>query len=102
MKRPADFKTKLGGRTWDIRFVTRNNPILGKNWGLCDWENRTIYVCYQTSEKAFLDTLIHECQHALSDIHYSAEEWVTQTSTELTLALLAAGVRAETHRRKKP
>lgn len=100
MKRPADFKTKLGGRTWEIKFVRRGHPKLSKHWGMCYRFDREIYVRYDLSEKNFLDTLVHEMEHALSDLHFAAEEWVMRTGTEISTALLSAGVRSEWHRRR--
>lgn len=94
MKKPDDFRTKLGGKTWSIYFVRKSHKRLRGNYGICYRDSREIYVRYDVSQKNFIDTLIHECQHALSDMHFSAEEWVTQTSTELAVALLAAGVSA--------
>lgn len=91
MKKPQDFSTKLGGRTWKIFFVRKHHKRLRGGYGICYREDREIYVRYDVSQKNFLDTLLHECQHALTDMHFSAEEWVTQTSTELAVALIAAG-----------
>ena len=94
MRKPHDFQCKLGGRTWTIRFVRRGHKKVGKsNWGMCYRETREIYVRYDLSEKTFIEVLIHECQHALSDMHFSAEEWVTETSAELAIALMAANLR---------
>jgi hypothetical protein len=50
-------------------------------------------VRYDQSPKDIVDTLIHECQHALSEIHFAAEAWIDQTSTELADVLDRLGVR---------
>lgn len=100
MKRPADFDCVLGGKRWRIHFVRRNHPKIGKKcWGRCYRFDQEIYVRYDLSEKNFLDTLIHECQHALSDLHFCAEEWVAETSTEISVALLKSGLVSSVHRK---
>ena len=91
MARPRDFDCTLGGREWRIRFVTRRK--LPKLLGTCDWDRREILVRYDQPDADFIDTLLHEMQHALSEMHYAAEDWIEQTSTELATGLLRAGVR---------
>lgn len=92
MKKPDDFRCKLGGKTWAIYFVRRNHPKVGKNHGMCYRDSRELYVRYDLSERRFVEVLIHECQHALTDMHFSAEEFVTDTSYEIAVALMAAGI----------
>lgn len=93
MKRPSDFECVLGGVVWSIYFVRRGHAKLqGKNFGICFWHEKKIFVRYDVCEKTFVDTLLHEMQHALSMMHYEAETWITQTSTEIAAGLIAAGV----------
>lgn len=87
--KPADFDCLLGGREWRVRFVTRRK--LPKLDGICYWDDRLILIRYDQPADKLLDALIHECQHALSEMHFSAEAWIDQTSTELSVAILRAG-----------
>ncbi len=66
---------------------------LPKDLGACYWDKRLILVRYDQPPKDIVDTLIHECQHALSEIHFAAEAWIDQTSTELADVLDRLGVR---------
>ena len=91
MKRPKDFQTVLGGELWAIHFARKSHPKLTGAWGICYWDSREIYVRYDLSERNFLDTLIHEFQHALSQMHFSAEGFVNQTSSEIAIGLRQAG-----------
>jgi hypothetical protein len=95
VKRPKDFETVLGGKPWKVCFVRRGHPKVPKAYGYCYWNDQEIYVRYDVCEKSFLDTLIHEMQHALSLMHLSAEAWVTQTSSEITVGLIKAGFRVD-------
>jgi hypothetical protein len=92
MKRPPDFQTKLGGRTWTIRYVRRNHPKVRDCWGHCFWEEREIYVRYDLSPQRVRDTTIHEMLHATCHLLFVAEEWVTQTATEIADGLEKAGL----------
>ena len=92
MKRPADFDCTLAGQVWRVHFVRRNHPKVGKNYGMCYWDDRDIFVRYDVSEKSFIDTLIHELRHGLSRADFCAEEWITDTSTEIAVALIKAGI----------
>jgi hypothetical protein len=90
-RKPPAIDCTLGGREWRIEFVTRSR--LPKDLGACYWDKRLILVRYDQSPKDIVDTLIHECQHALSEIHFAAEAWIDQTSTELADVLDRLGVR---------
>jgi hypothetical protein len=91
MKKPKAFYATLGGERWLITFV-RRSQMPDERWGDCDWHAKLIRVRYDLSEKNYIDTLIHELRHALSPCDYCAEEWITQTSTEIASAVIAAGV----------
>jgi hypothetical protein len=88
-KKPADFDCILGGKEWRIQFVTRRK--LPKLDGICYWDDRLILIRYDQPADKLLDALIHECQHALSEMHFAAEKWIEQTSTELSIAILRTG-----------
>ena len=90
-RKPPAIDCTLGGREWRIEFVTRSR--LPKDLGACYWDKRLILVRYDQPPKDIVDTLIHECQHALSEIHFAAEAWIDQTSTELADVLDRLGVR---------
>jgi len=90
-RKPLPIDCTLGGREWRIEFVTKKQ--LPKHCGACYWDKRLILVRYDQSPKDIVDTLIHECQHALSEIHFAAEAWIDQTSTELADVLDRLGVR---------
>jgi hypothetical protein len=90
-RKPPAIDCTLGGREWRIEFVTRSR--LPKDLGACYWDKRLILVRYDQPPKEIVDTLIHECQHALSEIHFAAEAWIDQTSTELADVLDRLGVR---------
>jgi hypothetical protein len=90
-RKPPAIDCTLGGREWRIEFVTRSR--LPRDLGACYWDKRLILVRYDQSPKDIVDTLIHECQHALSEIHFAAEAWIDQTSTELADVLDRLGVR---------
>ena len=63
-----------------------------KVWGLCVWDERTIYVRRDLSYRNVLDTLIHEMRHAQHPVAFEAEEWIDTTSTELADGLIYTGV----------
>ena len=90
-RKPPSIDCTLGGREWRIEFVTRSR--LPRDLGACYWDRRLILVRYDQPPKEIIDTLIHECQHALSEIHFAAEAWIDQTSTELADVLDRLGVR---------
>jgi hypothetical protein len=91
MQKPSDFHCILGGERWHVTFVRRRD-MPDTRRGDCNWDKRLIRVRYDVGERTYIDTLIHELRHALSPCDYCAEEWITQTSTELANAILAAGV----------
>lgn len=80
----------LGGRTWQIHFVTRKE-MPRMTWGDCDKNKQVIRVRSDLSPQNFLDTLIHELRHAQHPVMFEAEEFVDSTSTELAIAILATG-----------
>ena len=90
-RKPPAIDCTLGGREWRIEFVTRRK--LPKHCGACYWDKRLILVRYDQPPIDILDTLLHECHHALTPMHFYAEKWITQTSTELADVLDRLGVR---------
>lgn len=63
-----------------------------RTWGLCCWDDRTIYVRRDLSYRNVLDTLIHEMRHAQHPVMFEAAEWIDTTSTELADGLIYTGV----------
>jgi hypothetical protein len=89
--RPEDFTAKLGDADWQIKFVRRCD-IQKDRLGDCNWDKKLIRVRFDLEEDAYVDTLLHELQHALSLRDYHSEEWVTMTSTEIATVMLRAGI----------
>lgn len=62
-----------------------------KVYGLCDWDNRTLYAPSQGAELEDLDTVVHEFCHAFfPDV---TEEVVTLFGNELSSLLWRMGYR---------
>ena len=80
----------IRGETWRIVFTTlRTMPK--KTWGDCDRVKKVIRVRKDLSPVNMLDTLIHEIRHAQHPILFEAEEFITDTSTEIAKVLLLTG-----------
>lgn len=92
MKKPPDFATKIGGKTWQIRFVKRGHPKVPKCWGMCYWEPREIYVRYDLSRSRVREVLIHELIHATCRLMFVAEEWVEHSASEINAGIDKAGL----------
>jgi hypothetical protein len=92
MRKPPDFKTKIGGRTWQIRFVRKDHPKVVKCWGKCYWEPREIYVRHDLARSTVREVLIHEMIHATCRLMFVAEEWVDHSATEINNGLNKAGL----------
>jgi hypothetical protein len=92
MKKPPDFKTKIGGKTWSVFFVRRNHPKVKGCWGQCFGEDREIYVRYDLAKSTVRDCLIHEMFHASNDLLYESEWWVTRTASEINAGIDKAGL----------
>jgi len=75
---------------WTIQFCSRSH-MPKKTWGVCNRDKRLIRVRQDLCELNFLDTLIHEVRHAQHPVLFEAEEFISDTSTELAAALLATG-----------
>ena len=88
---PENCKAILGGREWDIVFVTKKD-MPKDTWGDCNWENAKIRVRKDLSRLNVLDTLIHEMRHAQHHVLFEAEQFITNTSTELAKALVSANI----------
>lgn len=87
-----DATITLGREQWQVRFVRRNHPQLGKRcWGKCYWDERTIYVRKDLSRKNIIDTLLHEMRHAQHPVTFEAAEFIDWTSTELAAGLFTTG-----------
>jgi hypothetical protein len=86
-----DTVVKLGGESWEIRFVRRRD-LPKDRVGECDWNSRVIRVRKDLCRKTVLDTLIHEMRHAQHPVMFEAEEFITNTSTELAIGLIATGL----------
>lgn len=81
----------LGGEEWEVRFVRRKD--LPKGWlGSCDRSTKIIRVRKDLCYRTILDTLIHEMRHAQHPVLFEAEEFITGTSTELAIGLIATGL----------
>lgn len=97
-KLPRSVEVKIAERgmnksevhTWTIEFTNRRG--MPKNtWGDCNRKLRRIRVRVDLSEQSMLDTLCHEIRHAQHPVMFEAEEFISDTSTELAAALLATG-----------
>jgi len=87
----ADRSVESGLKTdWMVQFEGKQK-MPKKTWGDCDREKRLIRVRQDLCEVNFLDTLIHELRHAQHPVMFEAEEFISDTSTELAIALLATG-----------
>jgi|DEB0MinimDraft_6_1074348.scaffolds.fasta_scaffold56524_2 hypothetical protein len=75
---------------WKIEFCSRTN-MPKMTWGVCNRDKKLIRVRQDLCELNFLDTLIHEIRHAQHPVLFEAEEFISDTSTELAAALLATG-----------
>jgi hypothetical protein len=83
----------LGSEEWQVKFVRRGNPnVPRKKWGICDWDNRIIYIRKDLSTRNVLDTLLHEMRHAQHPVMFEAEHFINWTSTELADGLIASGM----------
>jgi hypothetical protein len=85
-------EVKLNNEAWEVHLVDKGE-MPAKTWGDCCLSRRRIRVRRDLSEANVLDTLIHELRHALEP--FLAEEFVDSTSTTLSQALTACGVRLE-------
>lgn len=75
---------------WMVEFC--NKAQMPKmTWGVCNRKENIIRVRQDLCEVNFLDTLIHEIRHAQHPVLFEAEEFISDTSTELAQALLATG-----------
>ena len=75
---------------WTVRFENKRQ-MPQKTWGVCNRKTRLIRCREDLCEVNFLDTLIHELRHAQHPVMFEAEEFISDTSTELAIALLATG-----------
>jgi len=87
-----EFKTKIAGRLWRIRFETAR--VMGSDWGRC-WlpagRHPLIQVRGALRGRRALDVLCHEVLHAAKpDL---AETSVEETASAIALALWRAGYR---------
>lgn len=60
--------------------------LTGNLWGLCDFEDRELFIKKSLSEKNKVKTLIHECLHFLYP--KKRELWVLRIENEVFRALL--------------
>lgn len=88
MKEPVH--VKLRDQWWKIEFHTRRSMPRGV-WGDCNIKTNVIRVRRDLSPKNFVDTLIHEVRHAQHPVLFEAEAFISDTSTEIAEALIAAG-----------
>jgi len=75
---------------WTVRFE-KKSQMPQKTWGVCNRKTHIIRCREDLCEVNFLDTLIHELRHAQHPVMFEAEEFISDTSTELAIALLATG-----------
>ena len=81
---------RIRGEAWEIQFTTLET--MPKNtWGDCDCTKKVIRVRQDLSPLNMLDTLIHEIRHAQHPVLFEAEEFITDTSTEIARILMATG-----------
>ena len=60
-------KIKIGQKNWTVQIVPYNHPKLRKNWGMCHWNEQTIYISNRLGQKNFEETFTHELLHAIFD-----------------------------------
>lgn len=85
-----EVRVVIRGEHWMIQFTTRKQMPRG-TWGDCDRKNRVIRVRHDLSSVNFLDTLIHEIRHAQHPVLFEAEEFVTDTSSEIAMVVIQTG-----------
>lgn len=76
----AVHRVKIDGAWWLIKFVPAVE--IDGDQGRCIKDDRLILINEDLRGGTLLDVLLHECLHAAGD--FLAEEWVTQTATDLT------------------
>jgi len=82
-------RVAINGEAWHLLFVTRKELTKqGRKHGhkarlngLCDYDQRTIYVYERLTGDELRDTLNHEYLHAV--FPQASEEWVTERGTEM-------------------
>jgi hypothetical protein len=75
-----DCAFKVRGRWWRLIFEQDR-----KEWGLCDHENKTIYVEQDASRRMKAETIIHEMCHAR--LPYLVEDEVNGFAGEVVAVL---------------
>ena len=87
----ADRSTEKSPQSpWVVEFCNKTH-MPKMTWGVCNRNKQLIRVRQDLCELNFLDTLIHEIRHAQHPVLFEAEEFISDTSTELAAALLATG-----------
>ena len=79
------------GRFWNLKFV----PNLGKYMGLCEDptnKNRTIKIQKGLTKFQELQTILHECGHAINYKMFD-EEFIEEVSTNIAKILWDLGYR---------
>lgn len=87
-------RIKLLGKHYDLRFVARLGPKSQPFAGDCshpDAPAKRIRIVRGQEPREELDTVIHECLHAV-DWHRD-EEWVHQVATDIAAVLWKLGYR---------
>jgi len=82
-------RVTINGEAWHLEFVTRKELTeQGRKHGhkrrldgLCDYDQRTIYIFRGLAGEQRKDTLMHEYLHAV--FPQASEEWVTERGTEM-------------------
>ncbi len=100
MKRKLErsFMTKISDRSfehspqkeWEVLFATRSQ-MPKATWGDCNRKKKRLRVRTDLSDLNFLDTMIHEIRHAQHPVMFEAEEFISDTSTEIARILLESG-----------
>ncbi len=82
-------RVTINGEAWHLLFVARKDLTeQGRKHGhkqrldgLCDYDQRTIYIFRGLTGDRLKDTLMHEYLHAV--FPQASEEWVTERGTEM-------------------
>ena len=94
MARRRSARVQIGDQWWTVRRgKVPDYPGTRKNWGLCDYSRRVIYVDANLDGVDLLDILIHELTHARWPC--LKEEEVTEFAEEVAPVLALFGFHDE-------
>jgi hypothetical protein len=91
MKAPSDYRVRINGRLWNVRF--RPARHMGEDWGRC-WDKHRpgrhplieIRAALARRPSRLLEVIVHECLHA-------ARPELDEATIDATAASIAAAIR---------